>query len=160
MDDYWQKFKAKETSFASVLYDTAMFNAINPVDHVFGLYGFYNGEPDDMIALDYDKSTTVVYKHVAQNLLEQDQPLHLLSYAGVGFFPEIHDWILVEERLPAWCPNRSNQLVVRALSYPKGHTEEHCYKAGGNIKRNPECSESNGFASLVLGVGLWAQLYL
>ncbi|KAF4636845.1 hypothetical protein G7Y89_g1239 [Cudoniella acicularis] len=149
MNDFRKRFKDNDISFTSVLYDSNMFNATDARDYVFGLHGFYNGKHDDRIHPNYKKSEaealTEVYKNVAQYLLDQDQPLRLLSYAGVGFFANN------QEGLPSWCPNWSRQPLVRILSYNDARIVKHYYHAGGSNGRKPECSEGDQFALVLQG---------
>ena len=92
------KFKDNEISFASALYDSNISNAADARDQVFELYGIYDRKVDDRI-----KSETEIYKHIAQYLLEEGQPLHLLSYVSVGFFDDKQEGRPYNERLPSWC---------------------------------------------------------
>jgi hypothetical protein len=161
MADFQQRVKDNKISFASAIYEANIFDATNPKDHVFGLHGFYREQidtenSDDRIKPVYAKSVTKVYKDVAQYLLEQDHPLRLLSYAGIGFFdlqarqPVDKEGNSDTEKLPSWCPNWSKQPAVRILSYADPRRQENHYSAGGTMGKKPECSSEDGFASLIL----------
>jgi hypothetical protein len=120
MANFQQRVKDNEISFASALYESNIFDATDPKDHVFGLLGFFRGQSDivnrdDKIEPAYAKSATKVYKDVAQYLFKQDHSLRLLSYAGIGFYdlqsrqPVDKEGNSDTEKLPSWYPNWSKQ---------------------------------------------------
>jgi hypothetical protein len=110
----------------------------------------------DKIKTAYTKSVTKVYKDVAQYLLEQDHPLRLLSYAGIGFFtlklrqPGDEKKNPDTKKLPSWCPNWSQQPLVRILSYTNSGPQNDHYSAGGSTGKRPKCSSEDDFASLII----------
>jgi len=150
MSEFRQNLQDKEMSFTKLLYESRLFKATEHKDYVFGLYGLHNGKKDERITPNYQKSKTEIYKQVARYLLEQHQPLRLLSYGGVGFYANKQEENPAEERLPTWCPNWSQQPRVSILSYLDPRTQQHNYGAGGNTGTQPESFKRDNFASLLL----------
>jgi len=203
--EFRQRVRDNKMSFASALYESKVFAATNPRDHVFGLLGFYReqsnsehlednskpsyeysattlfnyiaerfihiykgnlsaGEPNagestiqaipDQIKPMYAKSVTKVYKDVAKYLLDQDHPLRLLSYAGIGF-PDLdtaqpfnEENSFDTETLPSWCPDWSRKPMGVILGYD-ARRQDH-YSAGGRMSEKPKCSPKDEHASLIL----------
>jgi hypothetical protein len=150
MDNFRQDLQDKDISFSKVLYQSSVFKATEHKDYVFGLYGFHNGKRDKRIIPNYQKSKTGIYKQVARYLLEQHQPLRLLSYGGVGFYATEEEENSAVEKLPTWCPNWSQRSSAIILSYLDPSAQLHNYSAGGSTGTQPECSERDNFASLQL----------
>lgn len=131
MYDAQGKFKNGTVSFSSSLYSFVLFKATDPRDHVFGLFGFHSGKLDHRITPNYNLLLPDVYKNAARYLIEQEQPLHMLSHAGLGYFQDDNSRKRTISALPSWCPDWSRQPMLRMLSTRDPRPVDFAYKAGG-----------------------------
>jgi hypothetical protein len=150
MYDFQAKFRNSTVSFSSSLYGFVLFKATDPRDHIFGLFGFYTGPMDHRITPNYNLSLPDVYKNAARYLLDQDQPLHMLSRAGLGYFQDDYSRQHAVGALPSWCPNWSRQPMLRILSIHDPRPADFPYRAGGGMGKQPWCPDSDNFNSLIV----------
>jgi hypothetical protein len=136
-----EESEAGSVSFASTLFACENFESKDPRDKIFGIQGFCEPDLDPSIIPNYNNSTVEVYLAAAQYLLKQENPLRLLSCAGIGYFakpktfikpnPKLPDQEPVEERLPSWCPDWSRRPRIGILSYRDSAQFRSAYQAGG-----------------------------
>lgn len=144
-------------SFVSTLFECDTFKSSDPRDKIFGIQGFCKGNIDSKIIPNYKKSTVKVYLATAKHLLKQDNPLRLLSYAGIGYFatpnPKFRNEKYqrpVAEGLPSWCPDWSRRPRLGILSYRNSTVFLSAYRAGGGDDAKREIGDSSQSRTLVL----------
>lgn len=95
----------QKPSFGPVLFDSYEFKATDPKDKAFGIQGVCSAASDSLILPDYHKPLRQVYIDAARYLLSHDEPLRLLSRAGMGYYFSESNEILKD--LPSWVPDWS-----------------------------------------------------
>jgi len=63
-------------------------DAMDPRDHIYGLYGIASYSQDDELRPDYDKPGNEVYIHTTKYLMVRNNSLDLLSDAGIFRAPQ------------------------------------------------------------------------
>jgi hypothetical protein len=149
--------KNGSTSFVSTLFECDTFKSGDPRDKIFGIQGFCKGNIDSSILPNYKKSTVKVYLATAKYLLRQDNPLRLLSYAGIGYFTKPNPKFRnkkyqkrVAERLPSWCPDWSRRPRLGILSYRDSTVFLSAYRAGGDDNAKHEIGKGSQSRTLFL----------
>ncbi len=152
-----EESKDGSISFVSTLFDCDTFKSTDPRDEIFGIQGFCKGNIDSKIKPNYKKSTVKVYLATAKYLLKQDDPLRLLSYAGIGYFTKLNPkfrnekyQIPVAEELPSWCPDWSRRPRLGILSHRDSTVFHPAYRAGGGDDPKREIGKSSRSRTLVL----------
>jgi hypothetical protein len=105
--------ESRSIPFSEILYNCDHFKATDPKDIIFGIQGLCKVESQQLLSQNYDKSEAKVYIDAAVYLLRQETPLRLLSYAGLGKFPQPSKI----KNLPSWCPDWSRIPRFAQLSY-------------------------------------------
>ena len=130
-----EESKTKSLPFSSTLFLCHKFQSTDPRDKVFGIQGFCEQEQlDATIRPNYNKSTIELYLDTAGYLLKREDPLRLLSYAGIGYFGKNNRSPIVQnedgKELPSWCPDWSRQPIIGTLSYRDSTVFSCPYQAG------------------------------
>jgi hypothetical protein len=145
-------------SFVSTLFECDTFKSGDPRDKIFGIQGFCKDKTDPKTIPNYRKSTVKVYLATAKHLLkQQEDPLRLLSYAGIGYFTKPNPKFLnekyqkpVTERLPSWCPDWSRRPRLGILSYRDSSVFLSAYRAGGGGDPKHKIEDSSRSRTLIL----------
>jgi hypothetical protein len=117
--------KTRSMNFSDVLYDCDLFKATNPRDIIFGIQGLCNVENERQLTPDYNKKSEArVYVDAAVYLFTQETPLRLLSYAGIGNYPEPSRI----GSLPSWAPDWSRRPQFARLGHRNPKVDYEAWK--------------------------------
>lgn len=114
----------KYMSFTDVMAIFSRFKATNPRDKVFALQGITADADNGSLVPDYNKSVEDVFFNAARYFLSQDDPLRMLSFAGIG-----------DERnfdLPSWVPDLSVHTRAKKLTVIPDWQKHKPYRASAD----------------------------
>jgi len=144
-------------SFVPTLFECDTFKSTDPRDKIFSIQGFCIYIINSKIIPNYKKPTFKVYMATAKHLLKQENPLRLLSYAGIGYFTKPNSKFRNKKyqnpagkRLPSWCPDLSRRPRLGILSYRDSTVFLSAYRAGGGGDAKHEIGDSSRSRVLVL----------
>ncbi|PVH96925.1 hypothetical protein DM02DRAFT_598384 [Periconia macrospinosa] len=87
--------------FENLMFMCHNFQATNPSDKIFALIGMAQDDMNELLEVDYTKSTADVYIDAAEYVVQFGTfPTHMLAIAGTGYGRNIDD-------LPSWVPDHS-----------------------------------------------------
>ncbi|MCJ1351790.1 MAG: hypothetical protein MMC33_001774 [Icmadophila ericetorum] len=122
-----KQVSASQNSLLGILRDARERHAGDERDKIFAILGLCKEEDSRKITPNYEDTPAKVYTNVAKTILmSTDEPLRLLSAAGLG------EQSSVELTLPSWVPDWS----CRTMLTPSIHQFEECgkFKAGSHLK--------------------------
>ena len=90
------------------------FEATNPLDKVFALLGFIDGDLDHLS--NYDLSIEELLTRIAEYLVDRGDLVHVLHLAGTGYRVEANEGRM-PPRVPSWVADWSSSRAPRTLAH-------------------------------------------